>query len=241
MADYPALPAGELVYAVGDIHGRADLLARLLAQIEADAARETAASKWLVFVGDYVDRGADSAGVVEILLTQLPRGFAADFLKGNHEALLLDFLTDASRFEHWRINSAETTMSSYGVNVEKLHRIGAGPELWREAFSVALPEAHRRFYEDLQLSVTHGDYHFVHAGVWPGTPLDAQEEDDLIWIRAPFLEWKKPFGKVVVHGHTPVPEPDRRPNRIGIDTGAVFTGRLTALKLKESSQEFLQT
>ena len=241
MADFPALPVGELVYAIGDIHGRSDLLARLLLQIEADAARETAASQRLVFVGDYVDRGADSAGVVEILLTQLPRGFAADFLKGNHEALLLDFLADAARLEHWRINSAESTLSSYGVNVEKLHRIGAGPELWREAFSVALPDAHRRFYEGLQLSVTHGDYLFVHAGVRPGRPLDAQDKDDLIWIREPFLTCEKPFGKVVVHGHTSVTEADRRPNRIGIDTGAVFTGRLTALKLKESTQEFLQT
>lgn len=241
MAVYPALPDGELVYAVGDVHGRADLLARLLTQIQADAIGETVATKRLVFLGDYVDRGAESAGVVEMLLTQIPVGFTADFLKGNHEGLLLDFLAEAWRLEHWRRNGGEATMLSYGVDIDTLHDLGGGSETWQQAFASALPDAHRRFFETLKLSQTYGDYLFVHAGVMPGVPLDGQDEQDLIWIREPFLDWEEPFGRVVVHGHTPVPMPEIRSNRIDIDTGAVFTGRLTALKLNGSSQSFLQT
>jgi len=237
----PNLPAGELLYAVGDIHGRADLLADLLRQIEDDAAGRAAAQKTLVFVGDYVDRGPDSRGVVEILLTGLPEGFHAHFLKGNHEALLLDFLADPRRLDHWLMNGGDATMTSYGVDIGQLESRAAAPEAWRDAFAALLPDDHLRFFERLTLQVAVGDYLFVHAGVRPGVPLDAQSESDLMWIRGEFLEHTEPFGKVVVHGHTPAREPAVRPNRIGIDTGAVFSGRLTALRLQNGEQGFLQT
>jgi len=235
------VPEGELVYAVGDIHGRSDHLATLLRQIEADAARQDAANTTLIFVGDYVDRGPDSRGVVEILLNALPEGFSVHFLKGNHEQLLLDFLDDAGRLRHWRVNGGDATMASYGVDVDQLDRAGAPPDTWREAFMDKLPPAHFDFFRHLGLQVPLGDYLFVHAGVRPGVPLHAQDDMDLLWIRDAFLDETEPFGKVVVHGHTPVSEPDVRSNRIGIDTGAVFSGRLTALRLKNGERSFLRT
>ena len=169
------------------------------------------------------------------------RGFETHFLKGNHEAILLDFLAEPWRLDHWLLNGGDATMESYGVDTARLARLGAPPEVWRTAFAEALPEAHLRFFRSLKLSVSFGDYLFVHAGVRPGVPLAAQLEADLVWIRAPFLNHSEPFGKIVVHGHTPVREPVMRPNRIGIDTGAVFTGRLTALRLQDGSLDFLQT
>jgi serine/threonine protein phosphatase 1 len=188
-----------------------------------------------------VDRGPDSRGVVERLIGDLPRGFDAHFLKGNHEAILLDFLAEPWRIDHWLLNGGDATMRSYGVDTEQLARLRAPPEVWRQAFAAALPEAHLRFFKNLQLSVSFGDYLFVHAGVRPDVPLGAQSEDDLIWIRGPFLDHAGPFGKIVVHGHTPGQEPVTRPNRIGIDTGAFFTGRLTALRLQDGTRKFLQT
>jgi diadenosine tetraphosphatase ApaH/serine/threonine PP2A family protein phosphatase len=237
----PKLPEGELLYAVGDVHGRADLLSNLLAQIEADAEGRAAGAKTLVFLGDYVDRGPDSRGVIELLRTGLPDGFNAHFLKGNHEALLLDFLADPDALDHWRMNGGEATLASYGVEVDLFNGTGAPPEMWRDAFAAALPEAHLDFLENLKLQTGDGDYLFVHAGIRPGVPIEAQAEDDLIWIRDEFLNSDEAFGKVVVHGHSPAFAPVVRPNRIGIDTGAVFSGRLTALRLEDGEQGFLQT
>ena len=240
--DHPTLPEGQILYAVGDIHGRLDLLAGLLGLIDLDAhASRPADRRTLVFLGDYVDRGPDSRGVVERLIAEEPQGFDVHFLKGNHEAMLLAFLGDASRLDHWRMNGGEETMRSYGVDTERFAQLGAPAHAWRQAFAEALPEAHLRFFRDLQLSVSFGDYLFVHAGLRPGVPLAAQSEADLIWIRGPFLSHADPFDKIVVHGHTPGAEPVTRPNRIGIDTGAVFTGRLTALRLEDGSRKFLQT
>ncbi len=239
---HPALPEGQLLYAVGDIHGRLDLLQAMLGLIEADA-RDSAQAKrrTLVFLGDYVDRGPDSRGVVDLLLGNLPREFDTHFLKGNHEAILLAFLEEAWRLDHWLRNGAASTMQSYGVDTERLTRLAAPADVWQQAFAEALPEAHLRFYQGLGLSVSLGDYLFVHAGVRPGIPLEAQSEADLVWIRAPFLDHAGALGKIVVHGHTPGPAPVTRSNRIGIDTGAVFTGRLTALRLEGESRNFLQT
>jgi serine/threonine protein phosphatase 1 len=235
------LPEGELLYAVGDIHGRADLLADLLRQIEVDAAHRGAAKKTLVFLGDYVDRGPDSCGVVEMLLNDLPEGFETRFLKGNHEAMLLAFLDDPQRLDHWLMNGGGATMASYGVDIGRLDNMDAAPKAWRDAFAATLPEAHLNFFKSLKLMIADGDYLFVHAGVRPGVPIDAQSEMDLLWIRGEFLESDEAFGKVVVHGHTPLRVPEALPNRIGIDTGAVFTGQLTALRLQDGELGFLQT
>ncbi len=248
-----SVPEGELVYAVGDVHGRADLLSALLAQIEDDAARtvrernlalgaEAAPlKKTLVFIGDFVDRGHDSKGAVETLLHGLPEGFTAHFIKGNHEKMMLDFLDVPDGLELWRVNGGEETMRSYGVDVDKLSRTGAPPQKWHKAFVKHLPQDHRDFFETLELHVPLGDYLFVHAGVRPGVPLEAQDERDALWIRHEFLEAADPFGKTIVHGHTPELQPVVKPNRIGIDTGAVFTGALTALRLEGDTVRFLQT
>jgi serine/threonine protein phosphatase 1 len=238
---HPSVPQGELIYAVGDIHGRADLLALLLAKIAADAERSKAVKRpTLVFLGDYVDRGHDSRRVVDMLLGELPEGFDAHFLKGNHEAIMLDFLEDPSFLSQWLANGADATFRSYGMDLAELIRKGATPDDWRRAFLASLPEAHRAFFETLELAVAFGDYLFVHAGVRPGVPLEAQDPEDLVWIRAPFLQSNQDFGKIVVHGHTPGREPVIRANRIGIDTGAVFTDRLTALRLEGGSRKLLQ-
>ena len=237
----PKVPEGELVYAVGDIHGRADLLAGLLRVIGNDAQASEAETRTLIFLGDYVDRGPDVRGVIEMLVSGLPRGLAAHFLKGNHEALLLDFLDDPSTLDAWILNDGDTTMVSYGVEVDALYRARARPAEWRDAFAAALPDEHLRFFRDLELSVSRGDYLFVHAGIRPGVPLAAQTERDLLWIRRPFLDWNEPFEKFVVHGHTPAHEPVTRANRICVDTGACFTGKLTALRLEDGTRKFLQT
>jgi len=240
--DHASLPEGHLLYAVGDIHGRFDLLHSLLKQIEADARGHAQARKrTLVFLGDYVDRGPDSRSVVEELISGPPQGFDAHYLKGNHEAILLNFLEDAWHLNHWLVNGGQATMQSYGVETEALARARAGPETWRRAFTEALPQSHLRFFKKLELSVGFGDYLFVHAGVRPGVSLAAQTEEDLVWIRNPFLDHTRPFGKVVVHGHTPAHLPIVQPNRIGIDTGAVFTDRLTALRLQDGTKAFLHT
>jgi serine/threonine protein phosphatase 1 len=139
------------------------------------------------------------------------------------------------------MNGGQATMDSYGVDTRALTEARARSEIWREAFATALPQAHLRFFRTLQLSVTIGDYLFVHAGVRPGVPLAAQSEDDLVWIRNPFLDHAGSFGKIVVHGHTPGLLPVIRPNRIGIDTGAVFSDRLTALRLEDRARAFLHT
>jgi serine/threonine protein phosphatase 1 len=239
---HPALPKGQLLYAVGDIHGRLDLLRDLLQLIENDAhARSHATRRTLVFLGDYVDRGPDSSGVVTDLIARPFAGFDTHFLKGNHEAILLNFLGDPLHLDHWLMNGGQATMDSYGVDTLALADARARPEEWRKAFAAALPEAHLRFFRTLHLSVTIGDYLFVHAGVRPGVPLAAQSEDDLVWIRSPFLDHAGSFGKIVVHGHTPALLPVIRPNRIGIDTGAVFSDRLTALRLEDSARAFLHT
>ena len=240
--NHPSIPEGQLLYAVGDIHGRLELLEAMLGQIETDARRcEGIERRTLVFLGDYIDRGPASRGVIERLLGGLPQNFDAHFLKGNHEAILLDFLEEAWRLDNWLLNGGEVTMCSYGVDTERLARRDAPAELWQQAFAAVLPEAHLRFLEGLGLSLPVGDYFFVHAGVRPGVPLDEQTEADLVWIREPFLGHAAPFGKIVVHGHTPGNAPVTRPNRIGIDTGAVFSGRLTALRLRGGSRTFLQT
>ena len=240
--NHPALPEGLLLYAVGDIHGRLDLLRSLLKQIEADAAAHAdARHRALIFLGDYVDRGPDSRGVVADLTEGQRQGFDTHFLKGNHEAILLDFLQNPWHLEHWLINGGQATMESYGVDTRALAGRGAPPEAWRQAFAAALPQSHLRFFRNLKLSVAFGDYLFVHAGVRPGVPFAEQSETDLIWIRSPFLDHAGPFGKIVVHGHTPEPLPVIRPNRIGIDTGAVFSDRLTALRLKDGARGFLHT
>ena len=239
----PRVPDDCRVYAVGDIHGRVDLLAALHDRIRDDAATATAGRKVLVYLGDYVDRGPCSFDVVDMLVEAPLEGFEIVHLKGNHEDFLLRFLDEENLEEVnlWFINGGDATLHSYKVPLLTLPFGLAGLETARRAFAAALPPSHRTFFQNLKMYHVEGDYLFVHAGIRPGVPLDEQDEADLLWIREGFLDSDADFGHMVVHGHTPGVETDVRPNRIGIDTGAVFTDRLTCLVAEGDSTRFLHT
>ena len=166
------------------------------------------------------------------------RTFRAIFLRGNHEDYLLDFVVNPSIIEDWQRFGGLETLMSYGV-VPPIEKSADAQARLATAFDQVLPATHRRFFNNLRLSFTCGDFFFVHAGVRPGIPLTKQRADDLIWIRQEFLLCEDEFSKIIVHGHTPVPEPDIRSNRINIDTGAYATGRLTCLKLEDDRIEFI--
>ena len=231
------LPEGLRVYAVGDIHGRIDLLENLQLQICGDLAGVRPRRSFELFLGDYVDRGSRSREVVERLASSVPVADERICLMGNHEQMLLDALSDPSAVANWIMNGGTETMLSYGVDV---HRAGASARSAQQAFRMALPQDHQRFIEHLPRMAVLGGYAFVHAGLRPGRALSRQAEEDLLWIREPFLSSNHHFAAVVVHGHTPVPEPEIRPNRINIDTGAVFTGTLTCIVLEGRERRFLQ-
>ena len=232
------IPEGLRVYAIGDIHGRADLLDRLIASIRED--RKTAKGRsTIVYLGDYIDRGMDSRGVIE----RLSRG-GADFqgicLRGNHDQALLDFLELPAMFRLWRDYGARETLVSYGIRPPRFDDDAEFREA-RDQLAAAIPVAHLDFLRGLQMSASIGDYFFVHAGVKPGVALDRQTPDDLMRIREEFLRSGADFGAVVVHGHTPMERPERRENRLSLDTGAYATGRLTAAVLEGDTCRFLQT
>ena len=231
-----SVPSGRFVVAIGDVHGRLDLVESLWRQIDAASRLSSARQRTLIFVGDYVDRGLHSAHLVDRLLEGFP-GFETIFLKGNHDETLLQFLTDPSIGEAWRNFGGLETLRSYGVS----HSAGKNWSQTRSEFAAAIPRAHVEFFKNLKLHVSVGDYLFVHAGIKPRVPLEDQRETDLLWIREEFLESSVNFGRIVVHGHTPTETPDVRANRIGIDTGAYMTGRLTALVLEGRSRRFLST
>lgn len=215
-----SLPPGLRVYAVGDTHGCADQLDAIHARIAEDAAAAPEPERLIVYLGDYVDRGPDSRGVIERVLAR-PIDAAAVYLRGNHEAMMLDVLdrpTDEAALALWLRNGGVATLSSYGLSGED------PPETW----AGRLPQAHLAFLHGLAHSHRAGGYLFAHAGIRPGVALDAQDADDLIWIREPFLCSDADHGVVVVHGHTPRSAPVIRSNRIGLDTGAVYGGKLTA-------------
>ena len=233
----PRVPAGQRLYVVGDVHGRADLLAALLARIDIDLKRTPIAQPTQIFLGDYIDRGPYSRQVIDLLIAR-SRHHKTLFLKGNHEAFASQVLSDPSLLSEWRQMGGANTLLSYGVTSSGR----TDPKADREialAFRQAVPESHRKFIEGLALSFTCGDFFFTHAGVRPGIPLEQQHQQDLLWIRDDFLLHEEDFGKVVVHGHTPATQPEIRPNRINIDTGAYATGRLTCLVLEGDRMSFL--
>ncbi|GBE44426.1 MAG TPA: serine/threonine protein phosphatase [Rhizobiales bacterium] len=233
-------PEGTLIYAIGDIHGQLRLLDALLARIGEDAAGTDGASRRvLVFVGDYVDRGPDSAGVIARVSAGLPGGFEPHCLLGNHEAILLKFLEQPETLTHWLTNGARATLASYGVDTPEMDASPRRFAACRDAFAAALPPAHLAFLKALAPTYSLGGYLFVHAGIRPGVALEDQVLTDLLWIREDFLDCGDDFGMVVVHGHTPVREPVVKPNRIDIDTGAWVHGRLTALRAFGTEQSFL--
>jgi serine/threonine protein phosphatase 1 len=223
----PRVPEGTRIYAVGDIHGRGDLLNAVLQRIDADQATHPCDRAIHVFLGDYLDRGPASRDVINRLIER-SQNHETICLKGNHETFALAFLEDPATFDDWRRWGGLETLISYGLvpggimGAEKREELAA-------ALRQAMPPEHKSFLSNLLLSYACGDFFFVHAGVRPRVKLASQEEYDLIWIRDEFLSSEADFGKIVVHGHTPVREPDVRANRINIDTGAYVTGRLTCL------------
>ena len=236
----PAGPRGHRAYAVGDIHGRLDLLDELLDRIAADNQARGKARTTIVFLGDLIDRGPQSAEVVERLRLYRP-GFArAVFLMGNHEEVLLRILGgEAELIPDWlRFGGAECALS-YGLDpaeLGKARRLEAARLLDR-----AIPREHQKFLASFVDTASFGEYLFVHAGVRPGVPLASQLPHDLRWIRLPFLADERDHGRVIVHGHTISEAIEVRPNRIGLDTGAYRTGVLSALGIEETETWALQT
>lgn len=236
------LDAGDLIYAVGDIHGRLDLLEQLLDIMAADRAlRWGVENCTVIFLGDYVDRGFHSKDVVEKLA-----GLTLDWaevicLRGNHEDMMLDFTLDPVRSEGWLHFGGLATLASYGVTLQE-NDLGQ-PDLVKasNALVEAVPANHMQFLKDAPHHHAAGDYLFVHAGIRPGVALAAQDPYDMTSIRHEFTESKKDFGFKVVHGHTGVQNPQVLSNRVAVDTIAYATGRLTAAVLQDASVEFVST
>lgn len=237
----PAVPDGTVVWAVGDIHGRLDLLQPLVEAIVADLHASAATRKLVVFLGDYIDRGPDSRGVLRLLagLSNVP-GVEWRFLKGNHEQAMLGFLDDPSAGPKWCEYGGDNALRSYGLRVPDLaHRTEAWARVAADLHH-KLTARETAFLESLELSVTVGDYFFSHAGARPGVALDRQSPEDLMWIRQPFLNSRTAFERVVVHGHTPTARVHADHRRMGIDTKAYHSGELSAVRLEGFERGLLQ-
>ena len=233
------VPKGLRVYAIGDIHGRLDLLLTLHEKLVADARNRPDLDKRVIYLGDYIDRGPSSREVIETLRSVRPGGMPVTQLQGNHEAMLLRFLEDFTIGPEWFNYGGLATLMSYGVNPNGDGSATQDLQAVQRALFEKLPEAHRQFLINLPTHVEVGDYFFAHAGVRPGVPLDQQKASDLIWIRDEFLRSNEFHGRVIVHGHSFQSEPEVMANRIGIDTGAYATGRLTCLVLEGTDCRFL--
>jgi serine/threonine protein phosphatase 1 len=229
-------PAETRIYAIGDIHGRADLLKETLERLDEDQSRRPITYVVEIFIGDYVDRGPDSKGVIDLLAARMVRNHSV-CLRGNHEELMESFLHEPSTLDFWMKLGGLQTLASYGV-VPRLDGTESGDDL-RHRFCRAFPRTHQLFLQCLKPWVCCGDYLFVHAGIRPQVPFEQQTMQDLLWIRDEFLNSSLQHGKYIVHGHTPVAHPDVRSNRIGIDTGAWRSGTLTCAVLEGPSIQFL--
>lgn len=245
-------PDGLCLYAVGDIHGRMDLLTRLIELIDADAATLPAGVKpQIIFLGDYIDRGLQSRDVIECFASGALDRYDPVFLLGNHEEALMRFLQEATFGTQWTRYGGGETLYSYGFappntraslnSHEEMSKVReAWNKLWTD-FRERLPESHLSFLQSLKPYHVAGDYLFVHAGLRPGLGLDEQTQRDMLWIREEFLDDGAPFDHLIVHGHTPEDAIHRDDRRIGLDTGAFLTGRLSAARLFGTDVAFLNT
>jgi serine/threonine protein phosphatase 1 len=240
---HPAVAPNTRVYAIGDIHGRADLLERMETMIAADLGNAPKRNV-IVHLGDYIDRGLESAAVLDHLIEARSNGVERIFLCGNHEDAMLRFLDEAEIGPMWIGNGGDATLYSYGIRPRADLPYAQRLVALQEDLRAKIPSGHLDFLRGLTRLHVEGDYLFVHAGIRPGVAINRQSPDDLIWIREPFLSARGNLGKIVVHGHTinaRIEAPDIRPNRIGIDTGAYATGTLTCLVLEGEKRRFLQT
>lgn len=233
----PSVPDGERIYVVGDVHGRADLFRSLIDAIEDDDRQAAPAATTIVLLGDLVDRGPDSAGVVA-QARELQGRRRVRILAGNHEEMFLQSFEERSVLRHFLKHGGRETLFSYGISRDRYNEstLDELQQLMREA----VPQADRDFLCGLEEYVIAGDYLFVHAGILPEVPLEEQSRHDLLWIRDRFLRHTAPHSHVVVHGHTICDPVDECANRIGIDTGAYRTGKLTALVLEGETRRYIQ-
>ncbi|MDB5706273.1 MAG: serine/threonine protein phosphatase [Sphingomonas bacterium] len=231
-------PPGARAYAIGDVHGRLDLLERMIATIDRDRRDSPRARDYLILLGDLIDRGPDSRGVVEFLMNLPADGMRIVFLMGNHEEMMLRVLGDEPEALHqWLTYGGYEFAQSYGVEVGRLAVLS--PVDAAEKIRGAIPRSHIAFIEGFADSFTFGDYLFVHAGLRPGKSLAEQDTHDLRWIREEFLDDTSDHGCMVVHGHTISAEPEELENRIGIDTGAYQSGVLTAVRIEGDQRRMI--
>ena len=230
------MPDGQRAYAVGDIHGRLDLFNALIAAMEADDAAAAPARTTMILLGDLVDRGADSAGVLA-RAREWQQQREVRILAGNHEEMFLKSFASVDMLRHFLRHGGRETLLSFGV--DRFAYNSATIEEVQALMHVHVPEQERAFIEGFEDMIALGDYLFVHAGIDPELPLDEQKLSDLRWIREPFLSHDLPYEAMIVHGHTIAEHPVETANRIGIDTGAYATGRLTALVLEGTERRFI--
>ena len=225
-------------FAIGDIHGRIDLFDKMLAEIHSRIVSLRVKPR-IVLLGDYIDRGSDSRGVIErIIELRQSRWCHVTALRGNHEQAMFSFVTEGTCGPAWLSKGGIATLKSYGVQPPQ----GLQTDTWelaQSALLLAMGRSHYEFLASLQSYYLQDDYMFVHAGVQPGLSLAEQTDREFLWIREPFLNAEKATTRVVVHGHTPSAEPENKPWRINVDTGAYATGVLTAVRLEGTSREFL--
>jgi serine/threonine protein phosphatase 1 len=232
-----SIPDGLRIYAIGDVHGNADALRDVFARIDADKPKWAIRRSIQIYLGDYVDRGPASREVLDLLAAR-SRTDELVLLKGNHEAMLLEFLSDPSMLRHWRQYGGLQTIMSYGLKPS----LNPSPEEQRElarGLAERMSTNHRELIASMQTCTRFGDFFFVHAGVRPRVPLKDQKEEDLLWIRDEFLLHERDFEKIIVHGHTPVAEPEVHSNRINLDVGAYATGRLACLVIDGETIDFI--
>jgi len=237
----PRVPEGLRVYAVGDVHGRLDLLEAMIAAVEADVATAEAARgavrSLVIMLGDLVDRGPASAQVVaRVREWQACREVRV--LAGNHEEMFLKSFESTDMLRHFLRHGGRQTLASYGLEPRRLSALDI--EEVQVLLHQVVPQAERDYLAGFEDLIVLGDYAFVHAGIDPAVPIHEQRTSDMRWIREPFLSWSEPLGHVVVHGHTISEQPEVRGNRIGVDTGAYASGRLTALVLEDATRRFIE-
>ena len=236
----PFCPSGLRIYCIGDVHGREDLLQQVHDNILDDVSDYTG-RKIVIYLGDYIDRGERSKQVIELLLSHPLSDFESIHLRGNHEQSLLDFLIEPDIGQAWFKYGGLQTLVSYGIRYNKIPTSTKDMQELQTELKERLPDSHLEFLKKTLIFHSFGSYYFVHAGVNPRLSLEQQQPDDQLWIREDFIHHTKAYEKIIIHGHTITDEPDFQHNRIGLDTGAYQSGKLSCLVLENDSQRILQT